>query len=141
MMENVQIRATKLVDGLNDLDYRERLRKLHLPTLLYRRERGAMIEMYKHFHVYTRETLSDSFQPCPRTLRAHNLQLLERVPKDGKRGIQTNSFYFKNARNWNILPKDVVNSPNINTSKARLDKHWEDKTSRFDHLEQTESGS
>ena len=31
MIENVQIRATKLVDGLSDLDYPERLKKLELP--------------------------------------------------------------------------------------------------------------
>ncbi len=39
MVENVQIRATKLVDGLKNLDYAERLDKLGLPTLLHRRER------------------------------------------------------------------------------------------------------
>ena len=44
MIENVQIRATKLVDGLKDLSYEERLQKLGLPTLDFRRERGDMIE-------------------------------------------------------------------------------------------------
>ena len=33
MIENVQIRATKLVDGLNDLEYSDRLKILDLPTL------------------------------------------------------------------------------------------------------------
>ena len=37
IIENVQIRATKLVDGLGNLDYTDRLRKLDLPTLAYRR--------------------------------------------------------------------------------------------------------
>ena len=50
MLENVQIRATKLVDGLGSLDYPERLWKLQLPTLAYRRARGDMIEVYKHTH-------------------------------------------------------------------------------------------
>ena len=40
MLENVQIRATKLVDGIGDLDYIERLKKLDLPSLKYRRRRG-----------------------------------------------------------------------------------------------------
>ena len=43
IIENVQIRATKLVDGLSELDYPERLRKLDLPTLVFRRARGDMI--------------------------------------------------------------------------------------------------
>jgi len=52
MLENVQIRATKLVDGYGYLDYSERLKRLNLPTLAYRRLRGDMIEVYKHFSKY-----------------------------------------------------------------------------------------
>ena len=40
MLENVQIRATKLVDGLSSLDYPERLKRMDLPTLVYRRQKG-----------------------------------------------------------------------------------------------------
>ena len=43
-IENVQIRVTKLVDGLSELDYSERLKKLDLPTLAYRRTRGDIID-------------------------------------------------------------------------------------------------
>ena len=47
LIENVQRRATKLVPGLADLEYEDRLRKLKLPTLAYRRLRGDLIEVYK----------------------------------------------------------------------------------------------
>ena len=50
MIENVQIRATKLVDGLSQLDYKERLQKINLPSLEFRRMRGDMIEVFKHIH-------------------------------------------------------------------------------------------
>ena len=46
-LENVQRRATKLIPGYKELDYKERLIRLHLPTLSYRRLRGDMIEIYK----------------------------------------------------------------------------------------------
>ena len=52
MLEKVQGRATKLVDGLNNLSAEERLQRLQLPTLTYRRQRNDMVEIYKHFHNY-----------------------------------------------------------------------------------------
>ncbi|XP_068229703.1 uncharacterized protein [Palaemon carinicauda] len=46
-IENVQRRATKLVPTLKNLSYEERLRKLKIPTLAYRRARGDMLETFK----------------------------------------------------------------------------------------------
>ena len=56
-IENVQIRATKLVDGFGKLTYQERLEKLNLQTLAYRRLRGDIIEIHKHFHRYDHHPL------------------------------------------------------------------------------------
>ena len=44
-IENVQIRATKLVNGFKDMPYEESLWKLNLPTLAYRQLRGDIIEI------------------------------------------------------------------------------------------------
>ena len=49
-LENVQRRATKLINGMSEMSYPDRLRKLKLPTLAYRRIRGDMIELYKLIH-------------------------------------------------------------------------------------------
>ena len=46
-LENVQRRATKLIPGYKEFDYKERLKRLNLPTFSYRRLWGDMIEMYK----------------------------------------------------------------------------------------------
>ena len=48
-LEKVQKRATKLVITIKKLHYEERLQRLKLPTLKYRRIRGDMIELYKIF--------------------------------------------------------------------------------------------
>ena len=45
IIENVQRRATKLVASCKNLSYPERLRKLGLPSLEYRRERADMIQI------------------------------------------------------------------------------------------------
>ena len=46
-IKSVQRRATKQLPGMKDIPYEERLKRLKLPTLAYRRTRGDMIEVYK----------------------------------------------------------------------------------------------
>ena len=48
LLENVQHRATRMIPGFRNLSYEERLRRLDLPTLTYRRFRGDAIETYKY---------------------------------------------------------------------------------------------
>ena len=85
---NVQVRSAKLVDGMKNLEYPERLKKL---DLLHRRERGDMIQVWKHFAMYDQSTLSTNFRPIPRTNRNHKFQLTWNRAKDGTRGTQNNS--------------------------------------------------
>ena len=132
-LENVQVRATKLVDGLSNMDYPDRLKRLNLPTLAYRRRRGDMIETYKHFNTYDKSTITTTFHPRERTSRQHNFQLHLPKTKDGTRGIQTNSFYHRVASTWNCLPMKVVDSKDINTFKNSLDEFWHDDPTKFDH--------
>ena len=46
-VENFKRRATRMIPHMKELTYEERLIKLRLPTMSYRRLRGDMIEMYK----------------------------------------------------------------------------------------------
>ena len=123
MLENVQIRATKLVDGLGSL---VRLINFELPTLVYRRARGDMIEVYKHIHTYDPAILSRHFQLQTRGNRKHDFQLVWNMPKDSTRGLQANSYY-RTTRIWNELMKKAVNAKNINAFKSLLDEVWKDK--------------
>ena len=131
MIERVQERATKSVDGMTNLDYKERLKKLELPTLEFRRQRGDMIQVWKHFNSYDRATLPPSFRPIPRMTRKHPFQLTRNRPKDGIRGVQSNSFYYRVASSWNELDQNVVEAPTINSFKARIDAAWNNKTNKF----------
>ena len=125
-IENVQKRATKLVDGLKNLDYEERLRSCNLTTLHFRRMRGDMIETWKHFNIYENDILSPSFKPNKRPVRNNNhpMQLYQRRSGDGERGIQTNSFYYRITDAWNSLPTSVVQSETIDAFKEKLDEAW-----------------
>ena len=132
-LENVQIRATKLVDGISNLDYIHRLKQLNLPSLAFRRKRGDMIEIYKHFHTYDKTTISPTFHPRERPSRQHDFQIRTPASKDGIRGTQTNSFYYRTPGMWNSLPKHVVNAKNIISFKNALDKFWCDDPLKYDH--------
>ena len=87
LLEKVQERATRFVDGFANLEYSERLRILKLPTLAHRRKRGDMIEGWKHFNTYDKTTLSESFKHKHRASRRHNFQLFHNKSHYGERGV------------------------------------------------------
>ena len=140
MLENVQKRATKMVNGFGSLEYHERLRRLDLPTLVYRQARGHMIEVFKHFCSYDQHLIPDIFKRQSYGIRNNGCQLVWRNPKDGVRGLQANSFYYRIIKVWNDLPPDVVNAPTINTFKERLDCAWKNIPTKYDP-KPTRSGS
>lgn len=131
VIENVQKRATKLVDGMKDMSYEERLRELNLPTLEFRRERGDMIEVFNHIHRYDRKVISTNFRQQSRPSRKHKFQIVENRPADGERGKQFNSFYFRTTRRWNTLPCKVVDAETVNAFKNNLDEEWEAAPSKY----------
>ena len=52
MLEKIQRRATKLIPGLRDLTYEERLNECGLTTLETRRLRGDQIEVFETLNGY-----------------------------------------------------------------------------------------
>ena len=130
-VEQVQVRATKSVDGFNELTYEERLRKVGLPTLAHRRKRGDMIEVFKHVNVYDKAALSTSFRLKNRPSRAHKFQLMRNEAADGTRGPQRNSFYYRTVTTWNEFPRSVVEAETVDAFKRNMDEHWSDDPGIF----------
>ena len=138
LIESVQIRATKLAEGLADTDYSQRLMDLNMTTLAFRRKRGDMIETWKHINVYSACSVPASFKLCnSRPIRSatgrHPFQIYKPLAKDGLRGVQHNSFYYRIADTWNNLPHEVVAAGTLNTFKNRLDRHWSNDPLKWDH--------
>ena len=133
-IEGVQRRSTKQLPGMKNLSYPERLKKLKLPTLSYRRARGDMIEMYKIMTgVYDRETggfIKRLNDVVPRTgKRGHPLKIYH---QHSKTSLRRNSFSLRVANIWNGLPTSVVTADSINTFKNRLDRYWADQEILYD---------
>ena len=127
-IESIQERATAQVDGLSRLNYADRLKALGLTTLSFRRIRGDMIEVWKHFNVYAPGTVPATFRRVERGIRAstrHPLQLYPNIAKDGAHGLQSNSFYYRTTARWNKLPTEVVTAETLNSFKNRFDKYIE----------------
>ena len=125
-LESVQRRATKQIPGYGNLPYEERLKKLKLPTLKYRRHRGDMIEMYKLVSgIY--DTTTANFLKLRKDYtiresgRGHTWMLFTQRPR---LDIRKHSFTLRAVSVWNSLPDDIVCAKSINSFKNRLDKFW-----------------
>jgi hypothetical protein len=122
MLEKVQKRATKIIPGFCDLSYSQRLAKLRLPTLVYRRLRGDMIETYKIIHeLYDKECCPKLLLEINNKTRGHRLKLHARY---AYKNVRHNFFTVRVVETWNSLPSTVVEAPSVNTFKDRLDKYW-----------------
>ena len=128
-LENIQRRATKLIPGLKDLPYPDRLKSLGLPTLEYRRLRADMLQTYRimtgidHLNPECLFVLSQDTR-----IRGHKYRIYKQRCSSQMR---RNFFSFRVVDLWNSLPAEVVESPNINIFKNRLNYYWKDNPIKF----------
>ena len=121
--ERVQKRATKLIPILRNLPYRERLKKLNLPSLEHRRKRGDMITCYKIMNGKVNIGLNNFFLLNKRNTRVHNLKILKN--RRAIKQVRQQSFSVRTINEWNGLPSSVVHSEMVNQFKNKLDAHWD----------------
>lgn len=123
-LEKIQRRATKMVHGLRNMAYDDRLEILGLLSLEKRRLRGDLIEVFK---ILTDREYIDKHQfftpSLSSHLRGHSLKLLK---SRSSRQVRQNFFSQRVIEEWNKLPSDVVTSTSVNMFKNRLDDHWND---------------
>ena len=122
LLESVQRRMTKLLPQLRLLDYEERLKKLNIPSLYYRRSRGDMIECYKYLHGLYKVTHDILPRDTKTKTRGHSYKLLK---PSVQTSVRENFFSVRVVNPWNSLPEEVVSAPSINILKSKLNKVWD----------------
>jgi len=119
------MRATKLVPviTIKHLKYKDRLQRLKLPTLQFRRIRGDMIEVYK--------ILTCTCRYC-KNVNLHLELHQDNITSGHSLSWSTRdiimireSFHFQSELYiWNSLSASVNSANNVNTFKNRLDRFW-----------------
>ena len=130
MLENLQRRATKLLPGMRDLTYPERLRKMDLPSLAYRRHRGDLIEVFKIINKkYDPEVCNDFFILAEtRMTRGHSKKLCKH---QSRLELRRNTFRNRIVDIWNSLPQKIVDCKSVLSFEKNLDKFWRGQDSMF----------
>ena len=130
-LEKVQMRVTKLVISITNFTYKDRLKRLKLPTLKYRRIRGNMIEVYTILtNKYDSRVNFYLEKQQDNITRGHSLKLVNnRYHYD----LRKFSFAPGIANVWNSLPEIVISAPTTDTFKRRLDKFWQHQDILYDY--------
>ena len=119
----------KLIKSIvSTLTYEARLEELDLYSLICRRQRGDLIELYK-----TLNSLLNSFYRIdPKDIftlqldsatRGHQMKLFK--PRMS-RSIGQHFLSFRVIQQWNGLPQEVVMAKTISSFKYLLDEYWKE---------------
>ena len=115
----------KHIHEVKKLPYEERLRRIKLPSLEFRRFRGDLIETYKIAHnLYDKNSVNSllNFRSKSR-LRGHQFTII----KNSTKKYSYQHFFTNRVCNaWNSLPEDIANAKSLNSFKNKIDKKYKD---------------
>ena len=124
-IERVQMRATKHIKSISKLPYIERLKRLKLPTLHYRRVRGDIILVYKMVHnIYPTSAACNFTYSNTSWTRGNTRNSFKLFPSMHNHKFSRNFFVNRIVRIWNSLPDNIVNAPSVLSFEHQLDKFW-----------------
>ena len=134
----MQRRATKLILELKDLTYPERLRRLNLTTLAYRRQRTDILQVFRIIKKIDRLPFDSFFEYNQNPTRGHSFQL---VKPRAETKLRQNSFSHRVINIWNNLSESTVNCLNIENNataiinfKNAIEEEWKNSPIKYDYV-------
>ena len=125
LIEGVQRRATKLVQGMEHLSYDSRLKELGLMRLSSRRIRSDLIETFKITSGMYNISKDEFFEFDDGGRRGHSKKLLK---KRCRLDVRKYTFSNRVVDKWNSLPDSSVNCTSVIMFKMHIASQLEPET-------------
>ena len=119
-----QRRATKLIPTIEQLPYNQILRILNLPSLVYKRRRRIMSQVFKIVTNKVNINMHDFFQFGTLKIRGRQYKFLK---LKSNKLVKYRCLSGRTFNDWNSLPLDIVQSKTVNNFKNKLDNHCKDQ--------------
>ncbi|XP_050711202.1 uncharacterized protein LOC126995577 [Eriocheir sinensis] len=116
LLESVQRRMTKMIQGLRNLPYQNRLKHLNLHSLERRRVRGGLIEVFKWVKGYNKGDISKVLRISQQDRTRSNGFKIEKYRF--RRDIGKHWFSNRVVGEWNRLSNHIVSAGTIACFKS-----------------------
>ena len=123
VVEKIQRRAPKLVRGLKNIPYEDRLKRLKIYDMKRMLLRGDIIHVFKIMRGLTRLDFNKFFEENEAEQTTGHYKKLKVKRASHKPRAMT--FSRRTIQHWNSLPQDVIQAETVDSFKNRLDQHWE----------------
>lgn len=128
-IEKVQRRATKLVTGLKNLPYSDRLKILNLDSMLFRRRRNDMLQTFRIMKDIDNLSINNFFTINTNSItRGHEYKI---VKPRANANIRLQTFSNRVINDWNNLNNTTVMCNTLNSFKTALKKEWRNHPNKY----------
>ena len=111
-----------MIPEIRNHSYHQRIQDLDLISLVQRRLRGQLIEVFKYLNEFTTASARGLFDyDFNDRTRNNGAKLIE---KHFNTSVAQHVYPIKISSTWNTLLSEVVSSRQVNFFKNSVDKHW-----------------